>query len=175
MKRNNKTWIQQLSESYIRQTLNEMAVTPAGMEQQKKIQAASGEMYRKQDDGYISGSIELIAARHREYHGLLQTHPTKIFDGTGQHVGNITHQALPGQEATEMGGASAEAVAEHEKKIGKVANLLNYRINAHNDEVTKRGQEEHLIPPDHRPHPDHLSLGGGGEHPWYTALDHTAR
>lgn len=140
-----------------RYILNEMAVTPGG---------ADAARWRVGDDpsggmrGYVAlaDTIEDVNDALEKYHGLLKEHPTKIFDATGRHVGNIVHQALPGHEGIEMGEASAEEVADHEVKIGEAARVLNNRINRHNRDAQYHDRG-YLITDAHRPHPDHVSDG----------------
>lgn len=146
MKRNNKTWIKQLSESYIRQTLNEMALTARGLEHVQSAGQQARDMFPREHPA---------RAHLASYHELLRTHPTKIFNGEGEHIGNIVHEALPGQEeALAASRAETEAeVAEHDALLHRSAYMAD---EAMIDHATKTGE---ILPNSFRPNPEHARAG----------------
>ena len=147
MKRNNKTWIRQLSESYIRQTLNEMALTPKGVEDVKKI------------DDNLRGSLDRgHPAREylANYHELLRTHPTKIFDGEGNHVGNIRHEDLDGKP---MGGPSKEEVESHDDSLHHYAYKAYEALGDHAEEYARQHGHTPFGREQPWPHAEHVRAG----------------
>ena len=146
MKRNNKTWIRQLSESYIRQALNEMALTARGLEHVQSAGEQARDMFPESHPA---------RAHLASYHELLRTHPSKIFDGSGKHIGNIVHEALPGQEeALAASRAATEAeVAEHDALLHRSAYMAD---EAMVDHAMKTGE---ILADRFRPNQEHVRAG----------------
>lgn len=162
MKRNNKTWIRQLSESYIRQTINEMAmIGPASAEADRMVDKTRvrREGIPTRAGGYRDQAEELHIARYR-FNDLLRDHPTKIFDQTGQHIGNIEHTGLDGKPLdASVKGHTPESIEAHEAKISEAARTLNDHIDTHNANVGDMeqrgiysGNVDHRFGDEYRPH-----------------------
>lgn len=152
------------------QSLNEMAVTQAGGTQQREIEdrhAARTDSLRQLRGGLIDrgsnrGEVEkgITASEelqnlHQHYHSLLQSHPTKIFDGSGAHVDT--------KSAPE--GTTKADIDEHDADIHEVARRLDrafdqYPKNMGRMAGAKPGTEEkYALSDEDRPHQGHVKAG----------------
>jgi len=150
-----KNWIQQLSESYIHQALNEMALTQQGLRDVQQIGKEMQYSFQKEDP---------IRQHLSKYHELLRTHPTKIFDGEGNHIGNILHVDLNGQP---MAGPSAEEVQSHDDSLHYYAWKADQAISDHETRTLRRIPGRRELGLTVYPHPDHVRQGrsrGAGPH-----------